>query len=118
VFGLVVSSLIATVLIAMNYTRGLVGAFTFLILLATLATLIPYVFSSMTDLLVTIRERSTGGFLRVLRPVSIASLAFAYSLWAVIGSGRDTVYWGFLLLLAGLPVYVMMVWRRQPGLET
>jgi APA family basic amino acid/polyamine antiporter len=117
VFGLVVSSLIATALIAMNYTRGLVGAFTFLILLATLATLIPYVFSSMTDLLFAMRSHATASLLDVLRPATIAALAFAYSLWAVVGSGRDTVYWGFLLLLAGLPVYIAMIWRRDPVVE-
>ncbi len=37
---------------------------------------------------------------------AIAALAFAYSLWAIGGAGAETVYWGFLLLLAGLPVYV------------
>ncbi len=54
VFGLVVSGVIASVLIAMNYTRGLVKAFTFLILLSTLATLLPYVFSSMSPLQCTL----------------------------------------------------------------
>ena len=32
--------------------------------------------------------------------------AFAYALWAIGGAGADVVYWGFLLLMAGLPVYV------------
>ena len=33
---------------------------------------------------------------------------FAYSMLAIAGAGAETVYWGFLLLLAGLPVYVAM----------
>ncbi len=113
--GLIFSSLIATVLILMNYTRGLVGAFTFLILLATLATLVPYVFSSMTEMLVIMRERATRGMARILGPATVAAVAFAYSLWAVAGSGRDAVYWGFMLLIAGLPVYVAMIWRKKPA---
>jgi APA family basic amino acid/polyamine antiporter len=36
----------------------------------------------------------------------VPALAFLYSLWTIGGSGRDTVYWGFLLLLAGIPLYV------------
>jgi len=36
----------------------------------------------------------------------VAGLAFSYSLWAISGAGAETVYWGFLLLMAGLPVYV------------
>jgi APA family basic amino acid/polyamine antiporter len=113
VFGLVISSVIATVLIFMNYTRGLVGAFTFLILLATLATLVPYVFSSMTELLVAVRRGFTGGLRSVLGPVAVAVAAFIYSVVAVIGSGRDAVYWGFVLILAGLPIYVAMISRRR-----
>jgi APA family basic amino acid/polyamine antiporter len=113
VFGLVISSAIATVLIFMNYTRGLVGAFTFLILLATLATLVPYVFSSMTELLVAVRQGFTGGLRRVLGPAAVAVAAFIYSVVAVIGSGRDAVYWGFVLILVGLPIYVVMISRRR-----
>ena len=42
-----------------------------------------------------------------------ASIAFVYSLWAIGGSGAEPVYWGFLLLMAGLPVYVVVV--RKSG---
>jgi hypothetical protein len=44
--------------------------------------------------------------------VVIATLAFVYSLWAVAGSGRDALFWGFLLVVAGLPVYAVMVRGR------
>jgi APA family basic amino acid/polyamine antiporter len=46
----------------------------------------------------------------------IAVIAFAFSLWAIAGAGRDVVYWGFLLLLAGLPIYVLMR-RKLPSPE-
>jgi len=115
VFGLVISSVITSVLIFMNYTRGLVAAFTFLILLATLATLVPYIFSSMADLLITVRRGSESRLRSALAPAAVAAAAFAYSIVAVIGSGRDAVFWGFLLIIAGLPVYVAMTWRaKQP----
>lgn len=108
-FSLVLSCTLAVVLVLMNYTRGLVQAFTFMILLATLATLLPYVFSSMTAVLLTLRDRANPqpAFSRLL----IAVIAFAFSLWAIAGAGRDVVYWGFLLLICGLPVYILM--RRK-----
>jgi APA family basic amino acid/polyamine antiporter len=109
--GIVISSLIGSALVAMNYTRGLVGAFTFMILLATLATLIPYVLSSMA-LLVVDRPARGAAARRAWLPI-VAAVAFIYSLWAIYGSGRDAVFWGFLLLIAGLPVYVAMVSRRS-----
>ena len=111
--GILVSSVITTALVAMNYTRGLVAAFTFMILLATLATLIPYVFSSMAVLLV--KRGEVGKRAALSGGISVlAMLAFIYSLWAIGGSGRDAVYWGFLLLIGGLPLYVGMM-RQRPG---
>jgi APA family basic amino acid/polyamine antiporter len=104
VFGLVIGSILATLLIAMNYTRDLVALFTFIILLATLSTLVPYVFCALAGFLTT---RAVPR--QPLGPSIVAALAFAYSLWAIGGAGAEVVYWGFLLLIAGLPVYVWVV---------
>jgi APA family basic amino acid/polyamine antiporter len=106
VAGLVIGGILATLLISMNYTRGLVELFTFIILLATLSTLVPYAFCSLAGFM-TDREP---GRTRALGPSIVAVLAFAYSLWAIGGAGAEVVYWGFLLLIAGLPVYV---WVRS-----
>jgi APA family basic amino acid/polyamine antiporter len=108
--GLVVSSVLATGLIFMNYTRGFVALYTFIILIATLTTLVPYVFCSLVELLI----RPTAVLRRGLPAAwtAIPILAFIYSIWTIAGSGRDTVFWGFLLLLAGIPVYVWNKWRR------
>ncbi|MFT4802503.1 MAG: APA family basic amino acid/polyamine antiporter, partial [Flavobacteriaceae bacterium] len=43
----------------------------------------------------------------------LATLGFSYSLWAIYGSGADTVYYGFLLLLLGVPVYIYMKWIKN-----
>jgi len=113
VAGLMISSILVTVLVMTNYTKGLVELFTFAILLATLTCLVPYVFSTMAELIILFRERERFRGERVWPAAVIAVLAFLYSLWAIAGSGRDSVYWGFLLLMAGLPVYVW-VRRKHP----
>ena len=110
VSGIVISSVLATLLISMNYTRGFVEQFTFILLLATLTSLVPYVFCSAADVIITFRDRQASGYRRRAGVILVPTLAFLYSLWAIGGSGRDTVYWGFLLLLAGIPVYV---WAKQ-----
>ena len=111
--GLVIAGLLTTALVLLNYTRGLVELFTFFILLATLHTLIPYAFSSLAVFLLR------GGGAKDALPAGIATaaaLAFIYSIWAMAGAGAETIYWGFLLLIAGLPVYVVMVRRRQSSI--
>jgi APA family basic amino acid/polyamine antiporter len=113
--GLVVSSVLVTGLVFMNYTESLVDQFTFIILLATLTTLVPYAFSAMAQvsLLVTDRARFVGA--RFARDATIAVLAFAYSMWTIAGSGYEVVFKGFMLLLAGTPVYVWLQWQSHHG---
>lgn len=106
VIGIMIGSLLATILISMNYTKGLVEEFTFILLLATLTSLVPYVFCSAADAMILLRGGEQGRGRRRLRPLLIPGLAFVYSLWAIGGSGRDAVYWGFMLILAGIPLYV------------
>jgi APA family basic amino acid/polyamine antiporter len=112
--GIVISSGLASVLIIMNFTRGLVGAFTFILLLATLTVLFAYALCSMAELLLAAKEKNGLKKKLTLAASIIPSLAFLYSLWAIGGSGRDTVYWGFLLLLAGVPFYVFEKIRGHP----
>ena len=79
VFGLVVSSVLATALMLMNYTKGLVDAFTFVILLATLTTLVPYAYSAAAQAYLYITEREVFAPRHFARDIVIAALAFAYS---------------------------------------
>jgi APA family basic amino acid/polyamine antiporter len=117
VFGLIVSSVLVTLLMAMNYTKSLVDQFTFIILLATLTTLVPYAYSAAAQLMLLVSDRARFSARRLATDAVVALLAFGYSLWAIAGSGYEVVFKGFLLLLAGIPVYVWMRWRatRAPA---
>jgi basic amino acid/polyamine antiporter, APA family len=113
VFGLIVSSVLVTALMLMNYTKGLVDAFTFVILLATLTTLVPYAYSAAAQAYLYVTERERFSPRHFLRDIAIAALAFAYSVWAIAGSGQEIIAKGFVLLLAGVPIYVGMRWWQQ-----
>jgi APA family basic amino acid/polyamine antiporter len=112
VLGLVVSSLLITVLVGSNYQRDLVDLFTYVILLATLVTLIPYAFAAAAELYLLFADREAFSGRRMLGSGVVAALAFAYSYWTIVGSGYEITGQGFLLVLAGIPVYVLIRWRR------
>ncbi|MGC3412550.1 hypothetical protein ACPTII_32490, partial [Pseudomonas aeruginosa] len=42
--------------------------------------------------------------------LEIGSLGFAYSLWALNGTGQQAIFWGFLVQMAGIPMYT---WRQR-----
>jgi len=109
--GIIIGSVIVSMIMVMNYTKGLASQFKFLILLSTLTVLVPYLFSAASYLLIKMQTKTNAG--GWWSASMLASMAFLYSLWAVAGSGQDTVYWGFMMLMAGIPIYVGMMWKKQ-----
>jgi amino acid transporter len=103
--GMVIGAVLSTALVAMNYTRGLVDLFTYIILLATLSTLVPYAFCSLAGLILHRRKQ---GISWSPRSTAVSGLAFLFAMFAIVGAGPDVVFSGFLLLLAGLPVYAWL----------
>lgn len=104
VVSIIVSSILVSALMCMNFTRGLGDTFKFIILLSTLTSLVPYLFSMIAYAILILKKNPKVAIGRIV----IAFLAFGFSLWAVAGSGQETVYWGFILLMAGLPFYAIM----------
>jgi len=100
--GLWMSSILASVLIASNYSRTLVALFTFTILLSTAATLVPYLVTVLAWWRIDSAARTWRRW--------VAAGALAFSLWALVGTGTETLLWGAVLLLAGLPIYL---WQRR-----
>ena len=78
--------------------------FTFIILLATSASLVMYLACALAALWLIYQRKMTGTPIFAL----IAVLAAAYAVWTLIGAGLEATGWGAVLLLAGLPVYWIM----------
>lgn len=111
--GIIIGSILVSVLMVMNYTEGLVEQYKFLILLSTLTVLVPYLFSAAAYIVIRMQQNKPGGHKNWIPSVVLASGAFLFSLWAVAGSGEKTVYWGFILLMAGIPFYVWILWKKR-----
>ncbi|HPW64319.1 MAG TPA: amino acid permease [Cyclobacteriaceae bacterium] len=107
-FAIIISSVLISVLMSLNFTRTLADTYTFMVLLTTLTVLVPYLFSIISFVMMANRHNNLTGF-----KLFIAVLAFLYSMWAIIGAGEETVYWGFVLLMAGLPFYAYIQVKRN-----
>jgi APA family basic amino acid/polyamine antiporter len=103
-FALIVSGLLASALIVMNYSKGLVAAFEMLILISTLTTLLPYAASALSDLALQKHDIAAGKG-KNWKSLSIAIGALGFSLFTIIGSGLEVAAYGLILLVAGLPIY-------------
>lgn len=109
--GLLISAVLITFLIVTNYSGGLLKVFEFMILVSTVSVLIPYLLCAF----------AYGAIVRKVTPskalsidtILIIVLASIFSLYALFGSGYDSVFWGLLFLVAGVPVFLFLKKRQQ-----
>ena len=113
-FGILVSTLVASLLMAFAYS-GKTGltVFTYLVDLTVVTVAIPYFFSAFAQLtyLVSRRRRVNGWILA--RDLLIACLSVLFSLWVGMAAGYQSVYQAMLLLLVGIPIYAFLKARRE-----
>jgi len=103
--ALVVTGLLASAMVLMNYSKSLVEGFTFLTLVVTAANLPLYLFCALALGLYWSRRTARAGSRDVL---VLGVLGTAYSIFAFVGLGREPFLWSLALAAAGLPIYVLM----------
>jgi basic amino acid/polyamine antiporter, APA family len=109
-FGILLNAIVISIFIGMNYNKGLVEQFKFFLLFATLTSLIPFLFSVAAYPIIRARKKISGGWTAAL---ILTFFAFAYTIWMIAGTGKDAVYYGFLLLMLGVPLYMWMAYKKE-----
>ena len=107
--ALVVTAVLASLMVLMNYDRTLVQGFTFLTQLVTAANLPLYLVCALA--LVVPWWRGAGGG----RDAALASglMGTVYAVFAFVGVGGEAVLWSAVLAVAGAPLYFLMRRRRR-----
>lgn len=112
--ALLFAATFSSLLVLANFTHGLVAMFTFIVLLSTLGCVIAYLFCAMADIVLARQSTSVVPWHNLV----LACAGFAFSLWAVIGAGAEAVYWNFILLATGIPLYVWLARRDKDDAAT
>jgi len=109
--GFIIGGVLSSIVMLMNYSEGLVEQFEFIVQLTVLVILMPYLFTAASYALIVIEKKlHTKSWIKTF---VLSTLGFTYSLWAIYGSGSETVFYGFLLMLIGIPVYIYMKWIKN-----
>lgn len=107
--ALLLSFAIAVLLLGLNYGRGFIGAFEFLLKMSTSLALIYYAVVSLAELRDSIRSAKAWA--------SVAIVGLAYSLFAAFGSGLEVLGWGLVLMALGVPLFFILR-RRDAAPQT
>jgi basic amino acid/polyamine antiporter, APA family len=111
--SLIIAAVCANVLLILNYVGSLQSAFNFMILLATLAFLPAYSFTAAAEILLLRKGVGTFNVWSFIKNSFFALVAFAYSIYAIYGTGATVVMYGFILMLVGIPFYVYMKMQNE-----
>ena len=106
VTALLGTSVLVTVLVLLNFHRTLVGVFTFFVLLSTTSALFAYLACSLALVRLRARGRTPGSHGVTAWLGVLGCVGALYSIGAIAGAGKEAVFWGVVLLLAGVPMFV------------
>lgn len=112
VFGIVLSSVLITLVLMLNFNKNLVDQFTFIISLATLAAIIAYLYSSVSEFVIYIKHPDKADRKTIVKTLTISALAFLYTFWATVSAGQEIVFYGALLMFTSIPIYGWMEWQK------
>jgi APA family basic amino acid/polyamine antiporter len=106
--ALIVGCVISSIMLTLYFLPGstLLSVFNFTVLLANLGTLFPYLYNSAAALMLARRDRERFTAREQSRTSLLALACFAFLLWTTWGVGAQIVFWGFLVLLLGTPLYI------------
>ncbi len=98
--SLLLVGVLATILLLANYSRGLIEMFTFLVMMSTLAFMVPMLVCSLAEFIYS--RKSTKLW------TAVALIAMLYSAFAILGSGFTTILWGLLFMTLGVPLFYLL----------
>lgn len=108
VYGLLTSGLLVTTLMMAGGHGDLIDVFSVIILFGIITEVVSYAFciAALLQLLAIRPDKFSPRPRR--QSLVIGSPGFTYSLWALCGTGQQAIFWGFLVLMADIPMHV---WR-------
>ena len=107
--GLIIASLLISLLLLLTVSDTLVKSFYVIILLTVLASLIPYLYTAIAAIVLYKQSDIPTSWIHTF----IAILAFLYSCWAIFGIGKTYIQYGALLLLSAIPLYAFFKKRAD-----
>jgi basic amino acid/polyamine antiporter, APA family len=106
--AIIISSIGTNILLVTTYVHTLTSAFNFILLLSTLAILPVYTFTAAAEIMLLRKDSTKFNLFTFVKNSILALLAFAYSIYAIYGTGAQIVMYGFILMLTGIPFYIFI----------
>jgi len=104
IFTYLLTGAFVSILLILNYTKGILNAFVFMAMLSTLSTLIAYAFCAIAEFKFSRADKKN---LQRNNAVLISCGTFLYAFFAIWGAGIEMIIYSIILILIGTPIYLL-----------
>ena len=104
VFTYLLTGVFISILLILNYTKGIVNAFVFMAMLSTLSTLIAYAFCAIAEFKFAQADQKNQTRNNALL---LSCGTFLYAFFAIWGAGIEMIVYSLILILIGTPIYLL-----------
>ena len=103
IFTYLLTGAFVSILLILNYTKGVVNAFVFMAMLSTLSTLLAYAFCAIAEFKFSRADKKN---LQRNNALLISCGTFLYAFFAIWGAGIEMIIYSIILILIGTPIYL------------
>ena len=104
IFTYLLTGIFVSILLILNYTKGIVNAFVFMAMLSTLSTLIAYAFCALAEFKFSQTDKKNQTRNNALL---LSCGTFVYAFFAIWGAGIEMIIYSLVLILIGMPIYLI-----------
>ena len=104
IFTYLLTGIFVSILLILNYTKGIVNAFVFMAMLSTLSTLIAYAFCALAEFKFAQTDKKNQTKNNALL---LSCGTFVYAFFAIWGAGIEMIIYSLVLILIGMPIYLI-----------
>ena len=110
-WGIIITTLIISLLLIISSSMDVIKQFEIFILSATTMQVIPYLYTSVAEIIYMMRHRKMAEHFKI--HIFIATVGTLFSLWAVMGAGQQVVYFVMLFILISIPLYAIVLFQKN-----
>jgi len=110
-YGIIITAILSSILLICTSELPLTKEFEVFILAATTLTAITYLYTSVAEIIHMIRSKSEEKYPKI--NTIIAVIGCAFSIFAIMSSTNDVIYYVMFLLMAGIAAYPLLISRKR-----
>jgi APA family basic amino acid/polyamine antiporter len=112
--GLIISGVLAAFVLWLQVSGGggLGDVVATLVLVSAVATMVSYAFSAAAEIKWLLLDKGKVPVAHLARKMAVAILALLFTMLAFYGGGHTEIYWLWMLIVLGVPLYIWILWRR------